>query len=94
MIAAQSAILDHGERLARAALAGLPNGTWSATDWLDDDGITDDPILDEGDDNDRRRHDGRRFRRECRRRGRAGQYALWGDRKPWQSRSQGPDDAA
>ena len=45
VIAAQSAILDHGERLARAALAGLPNGTWSATDWLDDDGITDDPIL-------------------------------------------------
>lgn len=32
-------ILDHGERLARARLAALPKGTWSAEDWVDDDGI-------------------------------------------------------
>lgn len=32
-------ILDHGERLARARLATLPNGSWSAEDWVDDDGI-------------------------------------------------------
>jgi len=32
-------ILDHGERLARARLAALPRGTWSAEDWVDDDGI-------------------------------------------------------
>ena len=32
-------ILDHGERLARARLAVLPKGTWSAEDWVDDDGI-------------------------------------------------------
>jgi len=34
-----SEILDHGERLARARLAALPRGTWSAEDWVDDDGI-------------------------------------------------------
>src|SRR6185503_17221053 len=34
-----SEILDHGERLARARLATLPRGTWSAEDWVDDDGI-------------------------------------------------------
>lgn len=32
-------ILDHGERLARARLSALPKGTWSAEDWVDDDGI-------------------------------------------------------
>ncbi len=33
------AILDHGERLARARLARLPQGVWTAHDFLDDDGI-------------------------------------------------------
>ena len=37
-------ILDHGERLTRPPLAPLPEGTWTAVDWLDDDGITDDPM--------------------------------------------------
>ncbi len=32
-------ILDHGERISRARLAELPKGTWSAEDWVDDDGI-------------------------------------------------------
>ncbi len=32
-------ILDHGERLARLRLAQLPKGTWSAEDWVDDDGV-------------------------------------------------------
>lgn len=32
-------ILDHGERLARARLAELPKGTWTAVDYADDDGI-------------------------------------------------------
>ncbi len=36
---AVEAILDHGERIARARLAQLPNGTWEAGDWADDDGI-------------------------------------------------------
>jgi N-methylhydantoinase B len=41
---AQRLILDHGERLTREALARLPDGTWTATDWLDDDCISDDLI--------------------------------------------------
>ena len=36
---AVEAILDHGERLARAGLARLPKGTWTAHDFLDDDGV-------------------------------------------------------
>ncbi|MCZ6531310.1 MAG: hydantoinase B/oxoprolinase family protein [Chloroflexi bacterium] len=38
-------ILDHGERIARARLAELPRGTWSAEDWLDDDGVDKDTML-------------------------------------------------
>ncbi len=38
-------ILDHGERLARARLAALPKGTWSAEDWVDDDGIDKDTMV-------------------------------------------------
>lgn len=41
---AQRLILDHGERLTREALARLPDGAWTATDWLDDDCISDDLI--------------------------------------------------
>jgi N-methylhydantoinase B len=37
-------ILNHGEWLARQAVRSLPDGTWTAYDWLDDDGITDDMI--------------------------------------------------
>ena len=39
-----AAILDHGERTTAGALAGLPRGSWSAEDFIDDDGISDDPI--------------------------------------------------
>ena len=42
---AVEAILDHGERLARARLAELPNGTWEAEDWADDDGIDRETML-------------------------------------------------
>ena len=38
-------ILDYGERLTREALAKFPTGTWEATDVVDDDGISDDPIV-------------------------------------------------
>jgi N-methylhydantoinase B len=38
-------ILDHGERLARARLATLPKGTWTAEDWVDDDGIDRDTMV-------------------------------------------------
>ena len=42
---ATAQILDHGERLARARLAALPKGSWSAEDWVDDDGIDKDTML-------------------------------------------------
>ena len=31
--------LDHGERISRSRLAALPKGTWTAEDFVDDDGI-------------------------------------------------------
>jgi N-methylhydantoinase B len=37
--AAMAAIHDHGERLARLALARLPKGTWTAHDFVDGDGV-------------------------------------------------------
>ncbi len=39
-----NAILDHGERSARQALGELPKGSFSAEEWIDDDGLTPDPI--------------------------------------------------
>ncbi len=32
-------LIDYAERLTRAALKELPDGTWSFEDWIDDDGI-------------------------------------------------------
>lgn len=43
--AAVDEILDHGERIARARLAQLPKGTWSAEDYIDDDGINMDTLV-------------------------------------------------
>jgi N-methylhydantoinase B len=37
-------ILAHAERATREALLALPQGSWTAVDWLDDDGITTDPV--------------------------------------------------
>lgn len=37
-------ILEHGERVARAALREIPNGTYTASDLIDGDGITEDSI--------------------------------------------------
>jgi len=37
-------IIAHEERMVRSALHDLPHGQWRAVDYLDDDGITDDPI--------------------------------------------------
>ncbi len=39
LVKAMEAINDHGERLARLALAKLPKGTWTAHDFMDSDGI-------------------------------------------------------
>jgi N-methylhydantoinase B len=44
LAAATTSLLDQGERLSRAAIAGIPNGVYEATDAIDGDGITDDPI--------------------------------------------------
>ena len=38
-------IQDHGERLAMAGLKELPKGTWSAEDFVDDDGIDMDRLV-------------------------------------------------
>lgn len=42
--AAIAAVQRHGEEQTRAALASLPQGSWTAVDWLDDDGIGDEPL--------------------------------------------------
>ena len=42
--AAIAAIHTHGEAVTAAALATLPKGTWTARDFIDDDGIGDEPI--------------------------------------------------
>ena len=39
-----SALLDHSEELIRAELAAFPEGEFSAEDFLDDDGISADPV--------------------------------------------------
>ena len=44
MAGAVEEILAHAERATRAALLALPQGSWTAVDWLDDDGITTDPV--------------------------------------------------
>lgn len=38
------AILDHAERCMRTGIAGLPDGNYEFEDFLDDDGVTDDPV--------------------------------------------------
>jgi len=35
---------EAGEQASREALAALPKGSWTAVDWMDDDGITEEPI--------------------------------------------------
>jgi N-methylhydantoinase B len=42
---AVSRIHAHGETITRRALAALPRGAWSAEDYIDDDGVSDDPVL-------------------------------------------------
>jgi len=41
---AMELIWQRGRRQALAALARMPHGTYVAEDWIDDDGITDDPL--------------------------------------------------
>jgi N-methylhydantoinase B len=44
LASATASLLDQGEQLSRAAIAGIPNGTYEAEDAIDGDGITDDEI--------------------------------------------------
>ncbi len=39
-----TALLNHSEQLMKTELEQLPDGEWSAEDYLDNDGITDDPV--------------------------------------------------
>ena len=43
-LAAVREILAHGERLARLALAALPKGSFFVEDWMDDDGLSEEPV--------------------------------------------------
>src|SRR6266581_1594817 len=40
-----TAILDYSERMTRLAISNIPDGTYEADDFLDDDGINDAPIV-------------------------------------------------
>ena len=42
--ACTTALLDQAERLARNAITAMPDGRYTFTDWMDDDGIDPDPI--------------------------------------------------
>lgn len=42
--AAYEAILDHGERITRQAILEAPDGEWSASGSLDDNGLTSEPV--------------------------------------------------
>lgn len=42
---AMAYILDYGERRMREALSNLPDGTYEGEDYIDDDGVTPEPIL-------------------------------------------------
>jgi N-methylhydantoinase B len=45
LLEAMAAINDHGERLARLALARMPKGTWTAHDFVDSDGVDTDRLV-------------------------------------------------
>jgi len=42
--AAIDSYVAHAAQTAADAVRALPEGTWSAVDWMDDDGISDDPV--------------------------------------------------
>ena len=44
VLEAMNKILEDGERYAKLKLQQLPKGVFEAEDWIDDDGISDDPI--------------------------------------------------
>lgn len=44
MLTAMSDLLDYGERMIAAEIKKLPQGVFEAEDWIDDDGLSDDPL--------------------------------------------------
>ena len=44
VLAAMAGLLDYGEAMIAAELKKLPQGTFEAEDWIDDDGLSDDPL--------------------------------------------------
>ena len=44
VLAAMTGLLDHGEKMIAAELKKLPHGVFEAEDWIDDDGLSDDPL--------------------------------------------------
>ena len=44
VLAAMAGLLDYGEAMIAAELKKLPHGTFEAEDWIDDDGLSDDPL--------------------------------------------------
>jgi N-methylhydantoinase B len=44
VLAAARAVQDYSERLAREAIAAIPDGVYEAEDWVDDNGFTDEPL--------------------------------------------------
>ena len=39
-----AALLDYSERVTRRAIEGIPNGEYRVVDYMDDDGLTDEPV--------------------------------------------------
>ena len=44
IVAAMGSLLDYAERMTRQALKAIPNGTYRFEDYLDDDGLSEEPI--------------------------------------------------
>lgn len=41
---AMDQVIEHAERTSRRAVASLPNGSWTSTDYVDDDGVSEDLV--------------------------------------------------
>jgi N-methylhydantoinase B len=37
-------MISHGERISRAAVAAIPDGTWEIVDWMDNNGVDPEPV--------------------------------------------------
>lgn len=42
--AAVQAMISHGERISRAAVEAIPDGTWNIFDWMDNNGVDPEPV--------------------------------------------------